>query len=367
MILLIVNGTPFTDFVNASVTLSLESMANDFSFTASAVSDFPSLKQGDEVIVIVDGSKVLTGFIDEVNGRDAEGDHLVTYTGRDKTGDFIDSSINVINDIQAGNNLTLKKLIEIVINHLGQSLSVIDNFNPNPFNQAEDFVTPKAGQNALEFVNGYAKKRQALLSSDADGNILITQSEPTESGATVQSLRGSTSNNVITQSWQVNASRVYNKYIHRGQLDLRALNFAGESSPEDVENQGGQAINANARPGRQRVQVESESYSSEQLTDRAKWSSQLGDASAFRYNCAVKGHQQPNGGLWTVNTLVQVNSDVANISRKMLLTSVTFQQGEGQPTSTMLEMAEKNVYTIDDRLTSQRPVGSLGDAFSSLG
>lgn len=367
MIELIVNGTPYTDFVNASVTLSLETMANDFSFTASSVGDFPPLRQGDKVEVLVDSETVLTGYIDEVGGRDSEGDHLITYTGRDRTGDFIDSTINVINDIQTGNNLTLKKLIEIVISHLGQDLSVVDNYSPAPFNQAEDFVSPQVGQNAFEFVSKYAKKRQALLSSNGAGNILITQSEPTDSGATVQSLFSADDNNILTQDWKINASDVFNKYVHRGQLDPRALNFAGESTTEGVENQGGEVINSNVRTGRQSVNVETEAYSSEQLADRAKWSSQLADARATRFNCAVQGHQMPNGGLWQTNTLVQVYSEPANISRKMLLNTITFQQGEGQPTISSLQFVEKNVYTIDEKLAAQRPVGDFTDAFSALG
>lgn len=367
MIELIVNGNPYTDFTTASVTLSLEAMANDFTFTASAVNDFPPLKQGDKVEVIVDELTVLTGYIDEVTGQDSEGNHLVTYTGRDKTGDFIDSSINIIDDLRANETLTLKSLIESVISHLGQDLEVIDTLNPEPFNKAEDFVSPKVGQNAFEFVIKYAKKRQALLSSDGNGNILITQSIPVDSGATVQSLRGSDSNNILVQNWKIDASKTFNKYIHRGQLDPRALNFAGESSVEGVENQGGESVNANVRPGRQNVQVETESYSSEQLVNRAKWANQLASAKATRFTCAVRNHQKPEGGLWDVNTLVQVNSDVANISRKMLINTVTFQQGEGQPTITTLELVEKNVYTIDEKLAAQRPVGDFADAFSSLG
>jgi len=367
MIEIVVNGTPYTDFVNASVTMSLETMANDFSFVASAVSDFPPLAQGDAVQITVDSETVLTGYIDEVSGRDTEGDHLITYTGRDRTGDLIDSYINVINDIKPGNNLTLKKLIEKIISHLGQDLSVIDNFSPDPFNQAEDFIAPKAGEKAYDFVSKYAKKRQALLSSDADGNILITQSQPTDSGAVVQSATGANDNNILSQSWTINGSERFNKYIFRGQLSLQSLNDAGDSTPEQVENQHGQVTDSAVRAGRQYVSVEKQSYSDNQLDNRAKWSSQLAKAKSTRFTCVVPGHQMPQGGLWEVNTLVQVNSDRAQITRKMLLNTVTFQQGEGQPTVSSLEFVEKNVYTIDEKLAASKKVGSQLDAFSSLG
>ena len=72
-------------------------------------------------------------------------------------------------------------------------------------------------------------------------------------------------------------------------------------------------------------------------------------------------------GLWETNTLVQVNSDTANISRKMLINSIAFSQGEGRPTISTIEFVERNVYTINDKILSQRPTGSLNDAFKALG
>ena len=376
MIQITVNGVPYTDFVSAAVTISLESLANDFSFTASAVGAFPPLRRGDAVAVTVDGVAVLTGFIDEIGGEDREGGHLITYTGRDKTGDFLDSQINIIDDIRAADNLTLKRIIEAVIEHLGMNIKVVDNLDPAPFNEAEDIIAPKVGQNAFEFSAAFAAKRQALLSSTSDGDILITQSSPSDSGATVQRLKGADSNNILTQNWGRNGSLRFNRYIHRGQLDPSALNFGGDSDSTAVEDQGGEAIDSDIRVGRQSVKVESEStgtgafgvktsmsYSSEQLKDRAKWTKQLAKAKANRFICAVKGHQMPNGGVWQANTLVQVNSDVADIDRKMLLNTLTFSQGEAQPTITTLECVERNVYTINEKILAQRPTGSQSDVF----
>lgn len=368
MIELIVNGTPYTDFVSATATISLESLSNDFSFIASAVNAFPPFKQGDSVVITVDGVKKITGFIDEVNGIDQEGSHNIAYTGRDKTGDFFDSQINVINDIRADESLTLKKVIEIVIAHLGLDLKVVDNFNPPPFNQAEDILSPEVGESAFGFVMGYARKRQALLSSDGDGNILITQSEPTESGASLQRLTRNDSNNIVSQSWTINGSERFNKYIHRGQLDPRALSFAGDTDIAAVEDQGAEITDDSIRVGRQKVKVETQAYSSDQLKDRAKWASQAAKARATRFNCAVMGHQKPgDAGVWDENTLVQINSDVADISRKMLITTLAFSQGEGQPTLTSLEFVERNVYTINEKLLAQKPVGEQNDVFSGLG
>jgi len=361
MIEIVANGIPYTDFVSASVTRSLESLANDFEFTASSVKGFPPLKVGDKVEILVDRKRQVTGYIGKASGNDQEGSHTVTYSGRDLTGDFIDSSINIIGDIRDG--ITLKGLIEIVIDHLGQPIKVIDNLNPEPFNAAEDIISPEVGDSAYDFVRKYAAKRQAMLTSDGDGNIVITQSSPADSGEALQRLVSSESNNILSQTFDIDSDKRFNKYISRGQLDTRAVNLGGDTGIDSIEDQGGEFVDSEVRAGRQRVDVESEGYSGEQLKNRAKWSSQIAKARALRFSCVAKGHSSPSGEVWQENTLVQINSEVADINRKMLINTVTFSEGEGQPTVTSFEFVEKDVYTIDEKTLSQKPVGKQGDIF----
>lgn len=363
MMELVVNGTPYTDFIDVSATIALDSLANEFEFTASAVDAYPPFKTDDKVEVYIDGELSVTGYIEESNGSDQEGSHVVSYSGRDLTGDIVDSSIDKLNDIRATGNLSLIDIIKKVIANLNSSVEVVGTYTPKPFNAAEDIVTPEIGQPAIELMQTYARKRQSLLTSDSLGRINITQSTAIDSGATVQRLTGVDSNNIISQSWAITKSQLFNKYIHRGQLDPRALNNGGATDIATVENQGAEVFNSEVRVGRQRVIVEGESYSSEQLKDRAKWASQLAKSRATRFNCSIKGHAKYNGGLWAINELVQVNSDVANINRKMLVNKVVFSEGEGAPTMTNLEFVERDVYTINDKILSQKPVGELSNAF----
>lgn len=375
MIQFVVNGTPFTDFTSAFCNLSVSSIANDFSFTATAVNGFPPFKKGDEISVIVDNVTKLTGFIETIAGSESEGSHVVTYSGRDKTGDVIDSKISGLNDIRASGDLTLKKIIELVLANINSPLTVTDVFNPPVFNEAEDLVDAKDGTDAAQLMLDYAKKRQALISSDGNGNFVITQSSPTDSGEELRRTNDG-NNNIISQSWTLDDTQEYNLYILRGQLDPRTLNFAGETDIASVVNQGARVTNSNSRVGRQIVIVTSDEkdqfglpmgYSNAQLLDRAKWSAQLAKAKGTRFNCTVREHQKESGGLWEENTLVQINSIVADITRKMLIDTVTFSQAEGQATVTKLQFVEKDVYTINEKILAQRPVGDQNDVFKSLG
>ena len=358
------DGIPYTDFVSARCTISVESLSNDFEFTASAVNGFPPFKDGDPITVLVDGVKRLTGNIAPLSGSESEGSHVVIYTGRDRTADFFDSQIAAINDIRADGQLTLKIIIEKVLSHIGLDIKVIDNLNPKPFNEAEDVGRPKQGEGCFEFVMKWARKRQALLSSDGDGNIVITQSSPENSGAALQSVKGADDNNVLEQSWTNDSSKKFSKYIYGGQLDLGALNLGGESDSATVTDQSAEVTDSDVRQGRQKVVIEAQSYSTEQLKLRAKWGKQIAKARANRYTCVVKGHQKPAGGDWKENELAQINSTAADITRMMLINTISFTEGEKQPTVTTLEFVEKNVYTVDEKLLSQKPTGKQNDAFT---
>jgi prophage tail gpP-like protein len=362
MIELEVNGKTYTKFTDATITLAINSMANDFSFTASAVDGFPPFKDGDVVKCIVDGELKLTGYIDGVNGNESNGSHLVTYSGRDRTQDFIDSSINTINDIKATGTLTLKSLIEKVVDHLGQDLKVVDLVEPDKFNTAEDIVSPKVGANALDFVSTYAAKRQCLLSSNGDGDIVITQSSATDSGEVLRSVEGG-DNNIISQNWSRASRERYNRYVSRGQLDPVALGFASAPDIAAVQGQGGGVTDDEVRSGRQNVKVETAGYSNEQLADRSKWSKQLARSRGSEFGCVIRGHSKESGGVWDVNELALVESLAADISQSMLINVVTFSESEGQPTVTTLELVEKNVYTINEKLLSQKTVGKQQNVY----
>ena len=358
MINLIVNGKPFTAFVDASCVVSIASVCNDFSFTATAVSLFPPFKIKDTVEVWVDGVKQLTGAIDEISGADAEGSHTIRYSGRDRTGDLVDSQLVAFDDI--GGDITLKKVLEAVIKNIGSNLGVEDLLKPEPFNPAEDVIEDEDGTNALDMIIEYARKRQAIISSNAEGDVCIETIEPTDSNATLQRVLNG-ENNMISQSWEIRDSALFHRYIYKGQISPRSVNIAGVDDLKTVENQTGIVVDDSVRPGRQFVVTEENSYSSAQLLNRARWSQQIARSKATTFNCSVKGHSKYNGGLWKANTLVLINSDVADIHRKMLIETVEFVEGEGQPTLTNLTLVERDVYTIKE--PTSKPIGSQGDAF----
>ena len=354
-----VNGIEYTNFTMATVTLSLDTLSNDFSFQAVLPNgEQLPLKGGDKCAILVDDELVVTGFIENITGRYTATDHTIFVTGRDRTGDLIDSSIDVIDDIRAP--VSLKEIVEKVAQHIGSDLAVVDKANPEEFNKAEDIVSPQPGDNAFEFVEGYAQKRQVLLTSNAAGNIVITNSKSTPSDSTIQNVVGASGNNILTADWSYMTANLFNKYIQKGQLSPVALDFGGAKSADGIVSQKGEAIDDSVREGRQRVTVSDKSFSSEQLQKRAEWSKKIRSARSVAYQCTVQGFKNSAGKRWDVNTLVSVVDTFADISRDLLLNTVRFLYNEDGSVS-LLSFVEANAYELV--ANEPKTVGTNQDAF----
>lgn len=355
-----VNGTEFTNFTHASVTVALDTLANDFSFIAvmPAGEQLP-FKGGESCTVTVDDELVLTGSIESIGGSYDATRHGITISGRDKTGDLIDSSINIMDDIRAP--ISLKQIIERVLEHIGTDITVVDNATPDPFNKAEDIVAPKPGDNAFTFVEGYAQKRQVLLTSNAEGDIVITNSQAVSSGGVLQNAIKAETNNVLTAAWFYTTSDLFNKYVQKAQLDPIALDFGESKSDEGVISQEGQALDNNIRQGRQLVMVSDKGFSQAQLQTRAEWSKKIRQARSVAYSCTVQGFKNSGRALWELNTLVPVFDAFADIDRDLLLNTITFSYDVETGSISSLGFVEANAYEL--QLTEPKPVGTNQNLF----
>ena len=321
-----VNGIEYTNFTNASCRIQLDSLTNTFRFDAVAPEGQPlPFKGGEECKVIVDGEKVITGFIEVVSvSYDAE-DHVISIRGRDKTADLLDSTLGNIDDIR-GDGLTLKSLIEKIINHLGLNITVIDEVNPPPFNGAEDIAAPEPADNAFEFIERYARKRQVLLTSNADGNIVIATNSGKTAPGGVQHVIGAEDNNVISSTFSFDTTGRYNSYKIVSGLNPVSLNLAGDTELATVTDQNGAAFDASIRTGRQLIIISEAPFSSQQLQNRANWEADIRRARGLLYSASVPGFRvgQDTGDLWQINRIYQIQDDFVGKIEPMLCNFVSF-------------------------------------------
>lgn len=340
-----VAGKQYTQFTSAVVGIRLDALSNTFEFQATSQDGAPLPFIGGEACkIIVDGEVVLTGFIEIVEVDYDAGTHNIAIAGRDKTGDLLDSTLDSISDINAP--ITLKQLVERIISEIGVDISVIDNLNPEQFNKAEDIASPEPGQNAFAFLEQYSRKRQALLSSNGDGNIVITRSSGTFINAPLRHVIGSDNNNIIRGNVSYDTTGRYNVYKFASALNAVALVFAGKTPISSLVDQKGQTTDPDIRSGRQLILISEEAFSDSQNEKRSQWEANIRKSRGRVYSVVVDGFTNATGALWDVNTVVSVVDDFSRIDARMLVNSVTFNFDLDTGSTTTLGLVDENAYTL---------------------
>lgn len=345
-----VNGVRYDNFTAASCEIRLDALSNTFSFEAVAAEGEPlPFKGGEDCRVIVDGEVQLTGSIEIVDVSYDAGDHTITVQGRDKTGDLLDSSIDKISDLRAP--ITLKQIIEKVIENIGADIKVVQEVSTAAFSSAQDVAAPEPSDNAFTFIEKYSRKRQVLLTSNGAGDVVITSGSAQQAVGSIQHIIGASDNNVIASSFSFDTTGRYNSYKIASQLNPFALNLAGETGLDSVVSQSGGTSDPDVRIGRQMVLIAEAPSSNDQNFDRAKWEANIRKARGLVYSVTVHGYRvdptDPSSDLWQINRLYQILDDYLGKSEPMLCNSVTFTLDVDGGQQTSLAFVDQNAYSLE--------------------
>ncbi len=359
-----VNGIQYGRFTTASAVISLDSIARGFSFTAVSTAGLPlPFKGGEPCRVIVDGSPVLDGFIEVVNVDYDAGGHSITIEGRSKSGDLVDSSLE---GKEINPPISLKKIIEDVITEIGLDIAVIDNTGIEDFNEAEDKLGPAVGENAFKFIERLARKRQVLLTSNGDSDVVITRSDPTEIDVNLQNIVQSNNNNIISGSVSYDRTQRFRDYLVKSQQNTSSLVFGGNADLSDVVDQGGSALDDEVRTGRQLVMKAEKASSNDQATERAIWEANIRRTRSQVYSATVNEYRTKSGELWSENKLVPITDEFADINARMLINSIEFKFGTTEGRQTVLGFVDKDAYKVE--ISEPETVDNVGNnLFGSAG
>lgn len=344
-IFLEVNGVVYENFTGATVDIRLDALSNTFSFGATAEEgNLLPFNLGDACKVRIDNDLVLTGTIEVINVNYGSTSHSISIQGRDNTGDLIDSTIDVLSDITPP--ISLLSVIEKVISHIQSTITVSQEFTPTDFEAATSLLSPERGQNSFEFIEKLAREKQVLLTSDADGNVVITRSTAENFTAGIlQNVLNASDNNIKSGSMSYDNTGRYNRYVFASQRNPLASNKTSSTTIDDIVTQQGSVVDQEIRKSRQMVLVAETPFSSTEDDARATWEANIRKARGRLYNVVVQGHKI-NGAMWKINTLVNINDVFAGISGQMLLNAITYNFDVAGGSTTSLQFLEKNAYTL---------------------
>jgi prophage tail gpP-like protein len=357
-----VDSKEYEQFTSATTTIRLDALSNTFTFEATSSEGEPlPFTGGEPCRVLVDGEAVLTGRIEVVTVDYSSSSHTISIQGRDKTADIVDSTLDAISDLRAP--ISLKQIIERVLQQLQLDIEVIENITIDQFNPAEDVASPEPGENAFEFIEKYARKRQVLLTSDGDGNIVITRSTAQTENVAIRNIIGDQTNNIISSSVSYDVTGRYTRYKMSSGLNPVSLNNAGSTTIESIVSQNGTSTDTEVQEftnSRQFILVPDNPYSDSENDTRALWEARIRKSRGKVYSVNLDGYRDTNGNLWTINKLYTVNDEFAAIDSQMLSNTITFTFDLQSGRQTTIGFLASNAYTLE---LEEPPADDLGSAF----
>ena len=354
-----VDGIVYDNFLTGKAEIRLDALCNSFTFTMSRTRESAlPFSVGQDCKVRIDGETKVTGSIELMTINYDDSSHRIELSGRDNTSKLLDSSIDELPDLNSP--ISLKAIIEIVIDHIGAGLTVTDDSGIADFDESEDIVSPEPGDNAFDFIQALARKRQVLLTSDGDGNVVITRSSTNlNPDLKLQNKLDATDNNIKAGSASYDNTGRFNAYVISSQLNPVALITAGETDLASIVSQSGRTIDTNIPAGRQLVLTSELASGDDTDLNMALWEANVRKARGRLYTATVQAYNI-DGTIWAVNELIEIQDDFCGISGNMLSNTVVFSLDETGGEVTELTFVEANSYT----LTLEDPAfQELGEGF----
>jgi len=291
------------------------------------------------------------GFIDRLDVDISNDDRRVEITGRDLTGDLVDSSAPT--EPSEFKNITILQLAQKFAIPFGiATIADVDILPPFPK------YTVKQGETIFELLSRAAALRGLLLITNELGNLIITNrsSAFSQVRSPVPLVQGK---NILNARASYDNSDRFQTYIAKGQSEGNEV-FNGVNVTSPI----GSAVDSGIFRPRQKTVIADGSTDFAGAQKRANWEATVRAAKSVEVEIKVQGWQKiPGGGLWKINELVNIDAGYLGIeANELLIFSVNFSKSLGGGTVTTLGLTRADAY-----IPNQPALTPVSDPQTNLG
>lgn len=332
----------------------------------------------DDLEILINDIPVLTGHVHEVDGDDSWEHDFRYIHGRDKTQDFIDSTVGPQDPVPSP--ASLQQILQRTVEGMGLDFNVVDNAFPDPFGQGE---VPSAGidEFGFTFAERLAQQRQVVLTTDGEGNLVLMRNTGQRGiGAIFRVLPGGPSN--------IKSAKYRNTDLNRHNLHAVAAQISpNDASWEDeakafgpaqagpISKDYGVAHDTNVRPERRKHHRAKNSLQKGKTRGAAAWRSSVAKARGFQHIVTVQGFG-PSGSMsatpvpgllslpgmpitrgasiWWPGFVIPVRDDKYEIAADLLIVDVRFSRSWGGGSTTELTLTYKDSFSVDEAAANPR-------------
>lgn len=316
------DGIKFDRWTSVSLSMRIDAAAAGFQFEhvdkKADFGDALGINEGDEVVVRIDRTKVLTGYVDVVKVQeDLDRGPVFSVSGRSKTKDLVDC--HATHSTGEWNEQTILTIAREVCEPFGLTATIDPDLDPDKAAQANEraalpfrrlCIDP--GESAFEVINKAAQERGLLLTAAEDGNLLITVSGG-------KRLLGRLERGVNVGAGASRTGDERDRFSEYRIVGARAQrdSFHGEQA------RGGEATVEDEQVGRYRPFVaQSDGTAETDFERRAEWERNRRAGRSRTATIPVLSWFSPQGEVWRPNRIIGVKHDVLRVEGDLMVSAV---------------------------------------------
>lgn len=343
-----VGGRVYSGWQSLRVSRGIDRCVSDFHFDVQeSWTGHPipwKIQPFDPCQIAIDGTVIVTGYVDDYDPSFSGTAHQTKITGRSKTQDLVDCTPDVPAGQYSGYSMAaiaraICKLFTIDV--IVQASGAANTFADAQFERSET---------AFTFLERLGRLSGVLLSDDELGRLVLTTAGSARAAGDLAEGR-----NIQAATAKLSAKKRFSDYIVKGQGGISgATNWEGfgdGAAPipaATVQTQmHAHAHDSNVPRYRPRVILAESALTQAGMQLRANWLRNAAYGNATKAEITVAGWRQPDGKLWTVNQIIPVNSPTLGVNQDLLIARVEFELSAGAGRTTKLHLGPVEGFTPD--------------------
>lgn len=353
-----VNGLELSGWTSVEVTRSVTNLAGTFSVDLVESSGNPVASQylkpqpGDSCEVILDGEKVITGYIEARQSTISPDSIGIAISGRSKTADLVDSSI----DETPGEflNVTPVQVIRRVAEKYG--IRVIEKA---PDTQKKIRIQVHQGETPLELIDRLTRFRGIAPHDNEDGDLVLDRIDET-AGTAAQIALGV---NIKAASTTLRVDQRASEIKVKGQTVATDEQFAAPAN--DIIAKVKDPAVKRYRP---LILFNEEPSEKAEIQERADWEQARRAAESTEVRVTLQGWRDDGGKLWTPGSLYHVTISTAPVDQTLMAQNVRYTQDDNNGTLTEITLVPPEAFSSAKNGQNRRvaeqshPPGNVGQA-----
>lgn len=330
---LVVGGRRHAGWKSVRVQRSLEQLASSFDlgFTDrwSRQHEPVAILAGADCTIEIDGERILTGYVDDVEVTSSATERGMTASGRAKTADLVDAS--AVHRPGQWSGMSLLGIASELCAPFGIGVrSEVELSDP----VVRRFVL-QHGEGAYEALERLARLKGVLVVSSPHGELVFTRSGRRSSRSRIE--RGV---NILRGQIKTSTRDLHSEYIVKAQSQ-----GSDDSYGDAAAGPKGTATDAEVGRYRPLIIMSDEQGSPAELKARAQWERNVRRGRSARLTYSVPGWTNAADEAWDVNTRVEVIDPWFGVAEELLIVSATFARGS-EGTTTELELLRPAAFDV---------------------